>query len=187
MPVNPDVVSMQQQLRPTGGNAQKWVARNATEAYDLMPELRDVPYGEGLRVRATNTFKNFEASMKAAQASVPPETMVPKAPLAEALLEVKADAALANRPAVLRLLDKVDKLPESISWRDFLDVKEGIRKSPSFGTDPFVRRAYGKFMDAASKVSPEVAKANKEFSMGMRYLEHAKIDPVSGQFLRPQK
>lgn len=187
MPQNPDVVAMQQQIGPTGRAAQQWVARNASEAYGLMPELKGVPMGEGFRVRATNAFKNLEGEMKAAQSSVPPSAVVDKAALVDNLLPIKADAALANRPAVLKVLDKLDDLPPNIPWKDFLEVKEGIRKSSAFGSDPFVRKAYHAFMDAAGKISPEVAKANKNFSIGMRLLEHSKIDPISGQFLKQPK
>jgi hypothetical protein len=192
IPRNPNADMLKSQLRANDG-AARWANANADHVYEIMPELRGLERGsEAFRVQATNAFKNLEANMKAAQESVPPETRVPTLEIKQALGEIQnqIENVSANLPAKAKIALEIEKLAKpSLTWKEFLTIKDEFRKIPNFMRDRYLKQAYGKYMDAASKAGgPELAKANKDFSTAMRLNEHAGIDVSmgkgQGQYLR---
>jgi hypothetical protein len=183
-PTSGEIQMLERAIAPAGNAKKLMTLRNAPELLKEAPELRNVPPGAAFDTRLMKAFEAREAMVDAAEASVPRTTVVPKKPIVDQITAMQAEYAMQNMNQAVTALNKIksawEAMPDNIPWEQFRNAKRSFFKEARSTSGP-MRRAYGVLMDAASKVSPELSKVNKSYSIVRRAIENANIDLTTGR------
>jgi hypothetical protein len=172
-------------LAPSGRVQKLSTIRNTPELLKVAPELRGVPPGSLFDTNLVKAFERVESTVDAAEQSVPRSTKVPKEKIMSDFDALKQDYAARNLGESVRAVEKVEAAwkdqPAMIPWDDFVKLKRAFLKEGRSASNAAMRRAYGVLMDASTRVSETLAKANKDYSTVRKALDAAGIDPVTGR------
>ncbi len=197
---DPAVQNVEQGIAPSSKEAQASTLR-------IAPRLAEDPQlatAKGLLFQQNlfTKFKNAEAGVSAAQANVPPGTTVPGTPIADGLAAIIEKYNSVGQTDAANLVAKewnrwtnLLKDGDQIDYHaDFAPNKRALgndmRTAGKFRetgnpTDAAkataLREAYGVLMEAEKNVSPDLKKANVEYSTTIQGLDNAGMDIKTGR------
>lgn len=187
-PRPPDYSMIERGIAPSGEAAQRSTLKNAPKLAEELPELQNIPPGDMFDRTLVDGFKRVEGDVEMVENQIPRSTTVPKAQIISTWKELVQEYAGRGLPKSVRSLERVletwEKLPSAIPWDTFLGLKRSFFKEAASASSSTMRRAYGTLMEATSQISPELAQANKSYSVVRRALDDARLDPITGRRIR---
>lgn len=182
--VNPAIKRVEESIAPSGTKAKSSALRNVPQLLQEAPELAEIPKGPAFDKALMGRFQRASNIINATEDQIPRTTTVPQQPIADGLAslyeEYQERGLTKAATAVAKEWDRWAKLPDQIPWETFRDMKRGFFKQNNVNSSA-LRRAYGVLMNASSQVSPELAEANRVYSVFRRGLENAGIDLQTGR------
>lgn len=163
------------------------IVRNVPYLLDTVPELKGVPPGANFDAKLGNAFDRVAHELKAARASVPPETKVPTMDAVKSLKTL--EEKYPDQSAAVRTIDKYRSMLEekpSMDFKTFDNIRQSIfdelKLSSAVGQE-----VYGVFKKVVSDISPELGKLNQKYYTVKSAIENARIDLKTKQRVMPEK
>ena len=184
-PVAPKPVTITQDIEraiaPSGARAKLSTLRNAPK---LVQELPNLTPGPNFDSQLMDGFKGAEQKVIKAEDAVPDSTTVPRQQITDKLAQLSLEYGEKGLDKIAGQIDRLNdtwaRMPEKIPWDQFIKAKRSFFQGANVNNTPMLR-AYGALMDASSGVSPELAEANKSYSVIRRALKDAQIDTNTGR------
>ena len=162
------------------------VVRNVPYLLDTLPELKGVPPGANFDTKLFNGYQRITSELRAADASISPDTQVPTGKAVQALKDL--EAKYPEQSSAVKTIDKFRSMLEdrpSMSWEDFSAAKKAIfnemKLSSIVGGE-----VYRVFKDVVRDVNPELADLNQKYYTVKSAIENADIHPEKGMRLNPK-
>lgn len=186
-PPPPNVKVIEQGIAPTGMRNKFSTMRIAQQLPEHAPEIVGVRPGPEFDAKLMDAFKRTEGTVIATENAVPSTATVTKQPILDKFKEIAQDyteRGLPNSAATVeKIAEKWKELPNEIPWDQFIKLKRSFFKEGGLNSAP-LRRGYSALMDASGKISEDLAKANKSYSIVRRALEAGQMDLQTGRRIK---
>jgi hypothetical protein len=183
----PNLKAIEEAIAPSGTRAKLSTIRIAPKLAEEAPEIAGQPKGAKFDGALMDAFKRVEDNVATTENAIPRTTTVSQDLITENLAKLYQeynDVGLTKlSSAIAKEWEKWASLPAEIPWETFRDMKRAFFKGGSLTGVP-MRRAYGVLMDAAGRVSPDLAEANLSYSTVRRAIENAGIDIQTGRRIK---
>jgi hypothetical protein len=192
----PNFRAIEEKIAPSGARAKQSSisvdAQGNPTAFgkrlvEVVPEIATVAKGTRADAALMKGYKRTLQHINEVEDQIPPDTTVDPIPITSTLSEMSMDYLSRGLEKTAKAIDAIRdqwmQAGDEIPWGEFLARKRAFFQEHNLRSAP-MRRAYGVLMEAAGRVSKELAEANSRYSVVRRALDNAQIDVNSGRRIR---